>query len=303
MHMVLLETADNAVTAAAIIAGRLPETLSVTAKELYTALCGAAVEVMKERGYKETVTEITYFCPAEAVALAVGVHPSTIYRKLPELRAAGLVDCRGHYCTHNGQTRSDGSVWTIRLTPTWGSAARVPFDYLKRSYRCLGDDIEASRTAFLQMRESYLLRDKSGINLSHILRWALPPTNKTPVISDSRKVQRFDLESIFDVPTVRKQDRAEMVYNAAKALTIALRDDDSTRFYCGLLWGLLRLRDRGQGDYFESLYLMAQRARTDVLEGFSRRGGALFTSRVKQAPWWDEVMRQPTVRVGTLPKN
>ncbi len=179
----------------------------------------------------------------------------------------------------------------------------MPFDYLKRSYRCLGDDIEASRTAFLQMRESYLPRDKSGINLSHILRWALPPTNKTPVISDSRKKQRFDLESIFDVPAVRKQDRAEMVYNAAKALTVALRDDDSTRFYCGLLWGLLKLKDRGAGDYFESLYLMATRARTDSLEGFARKPGALFTSRVKQAPWFDEVMRQPNVRVGTLPKN
>jgi hypothetical protein len=301
MHMVLLETADNAVTAAAVIAERLPETLSLTAKKLYTVLCGAAVEVMKERGYKDTVTEITYFCPAEAVALAVGVHPCTIYRKLPELRAAGLVDCRGHYCTHNGRTRSDGSVWTIRLTPTWGSAARVPFDYLKRSYRCLGSDIESGRTAYQQMRESYPVRDKSVINLDHILRFALFPTDKKPVTYDSRKVQRFDLESIFDVPAVRKQDRAEMVYNAAKALSVALRDDDSTRFYCGLLWGLLRLRDRGAGDFFESLYLMAQRARTDSLEGFARRPGALFCSRLKQADFYDWIMNSPPTRVGTKP--
>jgi hypothetical protein len=151
------------------------------------------------------------------------------------------------------------------------------------------------------MRESYPVRDKSVINLSHILRFALSPIDKKPVTYDSRKVQRFDLESIFDVPAVRKQDRAEMVYNAAKALTVALRDDDSTRFYCALLWGLLRLKDRGAGDYFQSLYLMATRARTDSLEGFARKPGALFTSRVKQAPWFDEVMRQPTVRVGTKP--
>jgi hypothetical protein len=297
--MVLLETTDNAVSVASVIAERLPETLSGTAKRLYTALCGAAVEVMKERGYKDTVTEITYFCPAEAVALAVGVHPSTIYRKLPELASAGLVDCRGHYCTHNGRTRSDGSVWTVRLTPTWGSAARVPFDYLKRSYRCLGSDIESGRTAFQQMRESYPIRDKSVIDLSYILRFALSPTDKKPVTYDSRKVQRFDLESIFDVPAVRKQDRAEMVYNAAKALSVALRDDDSTRFYCRLLWGLLKLKDRGAGDYFESLYLMATRAKIDSLEGFARRPGALFTSRVKQAPWFDEIMNSPPTRVGT----
>ncbi len=299
--MVLLETADNALGVATLIAERTPETLSMTSKKLYTALCAAAVEVAKERGYKDTVTEITYFCPAESVALSVGVHPCTIYRKLPELRAAGLVDCRGHYCTHNGQTRSDGSVWTVRLTPTWGSAARVPFDYLKRSYRCLGDDIEAGTTAYQQMRESYPTKDKLVINLNYILRFALPPTGRKPVIVDSRKQQRFDLESIFDVPAVRKQDRAEMVYNAARALSVALRDDGSTRYYCGLLWSLLRLKDRGAGNYFESLYLMAKRASVDNVEGFARCPGALLNSRVKRAPWFDEVVNSPPNRVGVKP--
>lgn len=299
--MVLLETADSGVGVAAVIAQRLPKSLSKTAKRLYTALCGAGIEVMKERGYSPGVTEVTYFCPAESVALAIGVHPSTVYRKLPELRELGLIECRGHYCTHNGQTRSDGSLWSVRLTPTWGSAARVPFDYMKKSYRCLGNDIEAGRTAFSQMRESYPTRDKSEIRLRHILRWALSTPSKNPVISDSRKVQRFDLESIFDVPAVRKQERPDMVYNAARALSVALQDDNSTRFYCALLWGLLRLKDRGAGDYFAALHLMACRAKTDALEGFARKPGALFVSRLKAAPFFDEVMRGPPTRVGNLP--
>lgn len=289
--MLLHMSVGDAVEAAVIIADRTHKDLSQTAKKLYTALVGAGVEVMKERGYSSAVTEVAYFCPAESVALAIGVHPSTVYRKLPELREHGLVECRGHYCTHNGVTRSDGTVWSVRLTPTWGSKARVPFDYLKRSYRCLGADIDQGRTAFAQMRESYPTRDKLEIRLHHILRWALSTPNKPSVTLTHAKPQRFDLESIFDVPAVEKQERPDMVYNAARALAGSLNDNDSTRFYCALLWGLLRLKDRGAGDYFAALHLMACRARADMQEGFSRKGGAVLTARLKQANWYEDLKR------------
>jgi hypothetical protein len=94
-----------------------------------------------------------------------------------------------------------------------------------------------------------------------------------------------------------------MVELAALALAQALSDQSSVSWYQKLLWQLLRRFDATGDDYSYQVYLAAQRAKTDNLEGFSRRAGALFTSRVKQAPWFDEVMRQPTVRVGTLPKN
>jgi hypothetical protein len=274
---------------------RTSESLSKTAQTLYTALCGAALEVSRERHYSPNTTHITYFCPAESVALAVGIHPATLYRKLPELRQAGLVDARGHYCTHNGQTRSDGTLWSVRLTPNYGSAARVGYDYLKKSWRCLGDDIDAGRTAFAQMRESYSTRDKSEIRLDHITRWALSRPNKIPATVDSRKAQHFDLESIFDVPHVPKQDRAESVYNAALALTGSLNDKDSTRFYCAVLWGLLRLRDRGAGDFFGQLYDIAARCRTDVQEAFANdgNGGKLFSARIKLTTWYTQAMAPP----------
>jgi DNA-binding transcriptional ArsR family regulator len=274
---------------------RTSESLSKTAQTLYTALCGAALEVSRERHYSPNTTHITYFCPAESVALAVGIHPATLYRKLPELRQAGLVDARGHYCTHNGQTRSDGTLWSVRLTPNYGSAARVGYDYLKKSWRCLGDDIDAGRTAFAQMRESYSTRDKSEIRLDHITRWALSQPSKNPATNDSRKAQRFDLESIFDVPHVPKQDRAESVYNAALALAGSLNDKDSTRFYCAVLWGLLRLRDRGAGDYFGQLYDIAARCRADVQEAFANdgNGGKLFSARIKLTTWYTQAMAPP----------
>jgi hypothetical protein len=145
------------------------------------------------------------------------------------------------------------------------------------------------------MRQSYSTRDKSEIRLDHITRWALSQPNKTLATNDSRKAQRFDLESIFDVPHARKQDRAEMVYNAALALAGSLNDKDSTRFYCAVLWGLLKLRDRAAGDYFGQLHLIACRCRADVQEAFANdgNGGKLFSARVQQTTWYAQAMAPP----------
>jgi hypothetical protein len=47
---------------------------------------------------------------------------------------------------------------------------------------------------------------------------------------------------------------------------------------------------------------MAQRAITDIKEGFARKGGALLFLGSKPLPWFREVMAQPPVRVGRRPK-
>ena len=72
-------------------------------------------------------------------------------------------------------------------------------------------------------------------------------------------------------------------------------------FYRWLLWQLLRLSDHHQGDYWHQVYEQACRARADAAEGFARRPGALFVSRLKAAPWWDDLRRIPVYRVGIAP--
>jgi hypothetical protein len=143
------------------------------------------------------------------------------------------------------------------------------------------------------MRESYSTRDKSVIKLDHILRWALSIPDKNLVTVDSRFSKRFDLQSIFDVPAVPKQHRAEKIFEAAKAMSVALNDSRSTRFYMAVLWGLTKLRDRSAGDYFGTLHTMISRCAADVLEGFAHdgNGGALLVARLKQTTFWDEIMK------------
>ena len=92
-----------------------------------------------------------------------------------------------------------------------------------------------------------------------------------------------------------------MVALAAQALAQSLADQNSVSWYQKLLWQLLRRSDATGDDYSYQVYMMATRARTDAQEGFARKPGALFTARLKQAPWWDEVRRQAAVRVGPRP--
>jgi hypothetical protein len=77
---------------------------------------------------------------------------------------------------------------------------------------------------------------------------------------------------------------------AALALCTALADHGSVNFYRALVWGALRASEKGL-DHFQTIYQMAIRARVDVQENFSRRGGALFVSRLKDTRIWDEIMK------------
>jgi hypothetical protein len=234
------------------------------------------------------------------VALALGMHRSTVYRALPELRAAGLLDVRGHFCTHRGRTRADGAVWSVRLRPVGGRAARVGYSDLKRQYRDLGGDIAAGRTVWAEMRQSENNPSRE-VNLSYVRRWALSPTNSNPVTVDCRTAPRRSLEAVLDAPHVERGDRARVVSLAAEALAAALRDRAGVNFYRRLIWQLLRRFDATGADHFGMVYEQARRAAAEAGEGYGRKPGALFVSRLKRAGWYEAVMNAPPSRVGTAP--
>jgi DNA-binding transcriptional ArsR family regulator len=292
--------AQSAADVTDTVTHNLEALLSDAALMLFRALHTSAIEVSAARDYHPNVSQVSFFCPVEAVVLALGVHRCTVYRALPELRALGLVDVRAHYTTHRGRTVADGSVWAVRLRPVGGCKARVQYDDLKRSYRDLGGDVKAGRTCWAAMRQS---KDNSsrGLNLDLILCWALPPVDKTPVTFDCRTAPRRDLEVVLDVHHAPRFTRSAAVDLAAQALAAALSDQGGTNFYRRVLWQLLRRSDATGDDYSYAVYLTAQRASVDAQEGFARRPGALFVSRLKNAPWWDEVWRQPPTRVGIAP--
>jgi hypothetical protein len=145
------------------------------------------------------------------------------------------------------------------------------------------------------------VKDPLGIDIELLRQFVIPETHQDPVRFDCCKDKRLDLESLLDAPFAAKEERNSMVSLAAQALATALSDSGSASFYQKLLWQLLRRYDATGEDYSHQVYLMAQRAKTDVLEGFSRRGGAVFVSRLKQADFYEWVMNAPPVRVGVKP--
>lgn len=272
--------------------------LSSGAQRLYRALIGCSRHVADARGYVATVSQVHFFCPGEIVALALGMARSTLYRKIAELKAADLIDARAHYVTHEGRTRADGMVWAVKLHPERSGRVSVPYDALKASYRCLSADIADGRTAFRQIGQSKDLQAKQEA-IELILAWALPPTlTQNP---DTLMTVRCDLEQILDLPYAEKEDRNTAVDGAATAMSQALGDRGGLMFYRWLLWSLLRLEVVGKDAPWHAVYEQLRRAQVDAKEGFARSPGALFVSRLKARPWWDELVRCPHVRVGKRP--
>ncbi len=307
--MVLLETADNALTAAAVIAERLPENLSRTALRLYTALVATAIETAKARGYGPGVTHVSLHMPLEVLADVCGIHRVTAYRHLPALRELGLIDFIAHKGTLRGETRNTGTLFEVRLNPTHGTKAKLSYHEKKHKWRDLDRDVKRKRTAHRQLKDAKEKRLQQSENpasteleISRLLEWTLKPdTSQTPLATDCCKDRQAALETLLDVTAAPKPERNKIVELAAQALSQALSDQNSVSFYQKLLWQLLRRFDLTGDDYSYQVYLAAQRGKTDSLEGFSRRAGALFCSRLKQALWFDEVMRAPPTRVGAVP--
>jgi hypothetical protein len=276
----------------------IPFSLSSKALMLFGVLYGVAAKVAERRGYSQGVSTVHFFVPAEIVAHACGMARSTLYLKLAELKACGLAEARAHYVTHRGRTRSDGSVFAVKTRNFDGQPAKVPFDALKKSYRCLSADIEAGRTAWAQIGQSKNSpREQDAIK--EILAWALPPyTTQYPV---KGLTVRFDLEQVLDVPYVARESRSEAVDGAARAIALSLGDAGGLMFWRWLLWRLTRLQEAGVEAPWHQVYEQVRRARSERAEGYGRNSAALLVSRLKAAPWWDAVMNSPPIRVGTKP--
>ncbi len=286
------------------------ENLSGTPLVLYQALQGTARRAGAARGYVETTTHVTLHCPVDIVATALGKHRVTVWRAARRLEALGLVEARPHKTTAlNGRTVNDGTLWAVRLNPDEGSPARLTHEEMTHVWRDLDRDRRRGRTAFRVVRERRAERMQQSdkpptgeVDLELLAAWTMPPQHtESPLSNDCCTDERRDLEAVLDVQHAAKEDRATAVDNAARALSAGLRDAGGLMFYRLLLWQLLRLHERTGAAPWYAVYLAAQRARVDAAEGFARRPGALFVSRLKQASWFDETMRGPPTRVGSRP--
>ncbi|CAA9584296.1 MAG: hypothetical protein AVDCRST_MAG86-3266 [uncultured Truepera sp.] len=271
--------------------------LNPLALRIYALLNLLGCTVAHRRGYHRKASQVSYFCPAESICAHLGVSRGSFYRSLKELLALGLVDARGHKTTINGwAVRCDGTLWSVKLRPHKGSRARLSYNDLKAQYRDLEADIEAGNTAYAQTRQSKT-NEAELVTTESLLTWALPSVyGQSPVTLTVASGERLSLEVLLDVPFIPKQGRREGVDRVARALAQHLTDEGSLNFYRYLTWQLLRLHQQGR-DYFLAVYQMVVRAKADLNEGFARKPGALFVSRLKACALWDELKEVALIRV------
>lgn len=296
---------SNALEAATALAGKLPKGLPQAAVRLYTALVAVGIETAKGKGYSANVTHMVMHLPLEVLADVCGMHRVTAWRNLKPLRELGVLDYRAHKSTLRGETKNSGTVFCVRLNPSAGTRARLSYDDLKFKWRDLDKDVRRKRTAYRTLKDRVQQSVKastSQLDISRLTYWTLKPdTSQTPLVSDCCKPKNAVLECLLDV-TGAKPGKAtvQMVDAAAVSLAVSLADHSSTDFYRLLVWRCLRLSKEGL-DVFPRVYQMAVRARVDLLEGFSRCGGAVFTSRLKEASWYEQVMNPLPVRAESAP--
>ncbi len=296
-------TVSDSASAAAVIADRTPQTLTGTAQRVYRALLIPAIENARERGYVNP-SRVTFHCPAEIIAAALGISRMSLWRAVQVLRDAGLVDARAQKARlscRGGAVRNTGSVWQVRLTPNHGSRCKLSYEELKHVWRpSFNDEVQQGRgshaavKAARERRVTYKSKLQE-IDLTLLLKHAVDSKKHLAPVDSlvCNKPKNAVLEVLLDVSSGRRgQDTVQKVDLAAQALATALADHSSVNFYRLLIWNCLRASQRGL-DVFPMVYQMAVRARVDRVENFSRRGGALFVSRLKDTRIWDEIMRSP----------
>ncbi len=282
---------ENAVDVAKVLASRTPKTLPAQAKRVYLALLIPALENARERSYVNP-SRVTFHCPAEIISLALGISRMSLWRAVQVLKDAGLIDNRAHKGHCRGQVRNTGSVWQVRLTPNHGSRCKLSYEELKHSWRPnFNDEIRRGQGSYRAL-VTYK-RTSQELDLDLLRKWSVDSFKNSPSVDTlvCNKPKNAVLEVLLDVSSARPgRDTVARVDLAAQALATALADQRSVNFYRLVVWNSLRASQRGL-DLFPMIYHLAIRARVDLVENWSRKGGAVFTSRLKQTEFWDELMR------------
>ena len=276
-------------------------------REVAHTLLLLALETGLHRGYHPNTSEVLLHLPQGVLALALWPHekPETgrkrVQRSLAQLAKAGLVATAarvGNALDRQGKPLGwkDGTVFRVRLRP--GRARPITREELAYPWRDLEADIRAGRTLRHLRQMSQSLKQLKVGNLLELLKdWTLPPPENSQTPLYDWDIRRDGLRNALqDVKTCARQDRSRLVGQVGELLARALRDPGSVNLYRALIWGALRLWDRGE-DLFAALWIALERVLVDLQEGFARRAGALLISRLRASGLWARLMEGPMYRV------
>ncbi len=304
-----------------------------TARRIYRLLFRIGLTVLRQRGlHEQHATQVSFHLPLDLIAAHLEVNRSTVWRNLRPLEKAGVLHQRDHYGTLRGQTAVTGKVWALSLRPhevLAGTRERVRVrhdDLVGVRWRDLDADARAGRTAWAELErvrlgkaeEAELLSqgqlfqlqqsqeaEKAVVSEKTLLAWALAPfLQGSPGVTLTDAIAFFGgLDTVYAVPALTglpKAERGAAVSECARQLAAAFGDTGNQRFWCWLLWQMLRLRDQGQ-DVSEDISAVLARVLQDLKTYPAKKAAAVVVSELVGAGLYDRLKLAGHHRVGGPP--
>lgn len=286
-------------------AGRL-----LTAAELYEVLVIVALDQAQRRRYRVVPGQVTFLAGVEALAAVLGVSRPTLWRRLSELRAAGLVATRRWITSVGEEDWTAGTLFSVRLRP--GGRAKVTWDDLTASWRDLEAEIRAGRAwsrrpELAPLRLNASEKDLRTMRAAELIGdIALSPAPPEGAVTLMRSVDAGPgdyavLAELFDLPGLARSDRGRRVDALSATIAAGLEGDHRSRgLWRKLIWQALRWAEVGESQWLGALHDAAARAIANTREGGLRRPGAAFVAALRASGVWDALREAPQVRVGAV---
>jgi len=212
------------------------------------------------------VGTVVFLLPLEMAALNLGVSRQTVYSWKKKLEDEGLIATDVLREKVDGEYRTVGTLWAVRLRP---GKARLTMEDYYHPWRNLATDIANGvlSYAWVKAYQDHGIRP----TLDTLVLWA---TGKR-VIPNTKSVA-VDLGLILVLPEVESPKIPALITLLATYIADVLDDHRSRRFYAGLLWSVVR------GE-IPAPYLFAVLVRTirDYTEGYLTRPGAYLVKTLK----------------------
>lgn len=265
--------------------------LSAGAVKVFRELHRLACTVAQVRAYAARPSTVTFHLPAVILAALTDYSERHLYRLADELRAAGLIDERGHVAQVGKLRRYDGTLWQVALCPD--ARPRLRWWDFQHDWRP-GFDAEyhAEQGAFREvqaiMSEPLAFEDRQGRLLETAKAWAAASrTPKSPVEGGSDIRPAVSLRAVAHaLPALlglHPRRRHREVSRLAADLAHALREPGRHRQHCAAIYAALQAENE-QRPGLRLLALQLERLAVDLAELAPwKKPGAVLAARLRPA--------------------
>ncbi len=266
---------------------RAGRALSRGAAEVWSLLHELALHRAREQAFSVVPSQVVFHLPAVMLAAAAGYSERHLYRLADELRAAGLIDERGHVAQVGRLRRFDGTLWSIATQP--GARPRLRWEAFRHDWRPeFAAEYHSFRGAWREVQEvmsepSTSERQRRLLGLAKT--WvAATRTAKNPVEDGSDIRPASTLRAVADALPgllgLHPVQRHREVSRLAGEIAHVLGEPGRFRQHCATLYAAIQAENELRPG-LQALAAALCRLAADLAEGAPwRKPGAVLAARL-----------------------